>query len=108
MLDLSLIAQAANDTITLAQLPAGTGGGAGIPDIAPEAPPFADKFLDLGSAGTWVAYLACAAALVFAGAKMGWERWQGGQVESPKKMAAVIFGAIIVASAVSIVNWASA
>lgn len=98
----------AAETLTLAQLPTGTGGGAGIPEIAPEAPPFAQKFLDLGSAFTWTAYLACAAALVFAGAKMGWERWNGGQVESPKKMGAVIFGAIVVASAVSIVNWASA
>lgn len=109
MIDISILAQTASDAVLLAQqLPTGSGGGAGLPELTPVAPPFAEKFLTLGSAATWTAYLASTAALIFAGAKMGYERWQGGAVESPKKMAAVIFGAIVVASATAIINWASA
>ena len=102
--DPSLISTSAD--YILAAPPIG-GGGAGLPELTPELPPFARKFLDLGQMATWAAYLASAIALIYAGAKMGYEKYMGGQVESPKRMAAVIFGAIVVASATAIVNWAS-
>lgn len=105
--DPSLISASADYILAAPPIGGGTGGGAGLPELTPEQPPFAQKFLDLGQMATWAAYLASAIALIYAGAKMGYEKYMGGQVESPKRMAAVIFGAIVVASATAIVNWAS-
>lgn len=95
------------DSMMILALPQVPGGGAGIPEVSPTQPPFADKFLDLGSAGMWMVYLACAAGIAFAGGKMAWERYNAGSIESPKKLTGAIIGCIVVASAVSVVNWAS-
>lgn len=79
----------------------------GLTDFSPQAPELGGKDARIGGAVMWAAYFACAIAAMYAGGKMGWERWNSGSIESPKRLAGVFFGAIIVASAVTIVNWAA-
>ena len=43
--------------------------------------------------------LACVAALIYAGGKFAWEKWQNGQADSPKMLIGALVGAIVALSA---------
>ncbi|MFD3706168.1 hypothetical protein ACFWUP_23765 [Nocardia sp. NPDC058658] len=72
--------------------------------ITPTRPPGGDKLTNLVGYLSWLVMLAGIAALIYAGGKFGWERWQGGAVESPKIVFAALVGGIIATSAGVIMN----
>jgi hypothetical protein len=89
---------------TITQLAADTQTLAIEFDIQPELPPFAKGLVRLVNWLLWGAILASAAALVYAGGKMGWEKWSTGQIESAKMVAGAAVGAVISLSAQQILN----
>lgn len=72
-------------------------------DIPAVKPPGGDSLLQKLGWVRWVVTPAAVLALFIAGAKFGYEKWSHGQVESPKMVAGVIIGLIIVAAAPQIV-----
>ncbi|WP_282782181.1 MULTISPECIES: hypothetical protein [unclassified Nocardia] len=70
----------------------------------PETPPVADKLLKLVRYFTWFVLLAGTLAIIYAGGKFAWEKWQGGPLESPKRVAAALVGGIVATSAGTIMN----
>ncbi|MET7772091.1 hypothetical protein [Nocardia sp. NPDC005366] len=72
--------------------------------ITPTAPPRSGLIINLVNYLAWLVSLAGIAALIYAGGKFGWERWHGGSVESPKIIAAAMFGGILATSAGPIMN----
>lgn len=73
-------------------------------NITPEVPPGANGFLRLLNWGLWAALLACVAAIVYNGAKMGWEKWNQGATTAPKALIATLAGAVISGGANGILN----
>ncbi|WP_198428497.1 hypothetical protein [Nocardia bovistercoris] len=80
--------------VTLAQL--------GNP--TPEAPPLSDKIMQFVRYGTWFAMLSGIVAIVYAGGKFAWEKWQGSGLESPKMVAGAMIGGVVATSAGTIMN----
>ncbi|NNH70718.1 hypothetical protein HLB23_12725 [Nocardia uniformis] len=70
----------------------------------PETPPVADKLLRLVRYFTWFVLLAGTLAIIYAGGKFAWEKWQGGPLESPKRIAGALVGGIVATSAGTIMN----
>ncbi|WP_216897340.1 hypothetical protein [Nocardia alni] len=75
-----------------------------VDSIQPEAPPGSSQVLRLVRYLMWFVMLAGVAAMVYAGGKFGWEKWNGSTLESPKIVAAAAIGGIIATSASSIMN----
>ncbi|MBY8860689.1 hypothetical protein K7711_29745 [Nocardia sp. CA2R105] len=75
-----------------------------VSNPTPEAPPLAGKFMQLLHYGTWFALLSGSAALIFAGARFGWEKWDNGRVESPKMVAGALIGGVVATSAGTLMN----
>ena len=73
-------------------------------NITPEVPPGANGLLKILNWLLWGVTLACVAALVFAGGKFAWEKWQHGQADSPKMLVGAMVGAIISLSASQILS----
>ncbi|MEZ2123007.1 hypothetical protein [Corynebacterium sp. CCM 9203] len=78
---------------------------AGLTNFSPISPDLNGKDQKIGGVIMWGAYLSCAFAMMVAGGMMGWEKYNHGNIESPKKMAAVMIGAMVIASAVTLINW---
>lgn len=70
----------------------------------PETPPVADKLLKLVRYFTWFVLLSGTIAIIYAGGKFAWEKWQGGPLESPKRIAGALVGGIVATSAGTIMN----
>ncbi|MFI6871750.1 hypothetical protein [Nocardia sp. NPDC050406] len=70
----------------------------------PETPPVADKLLKLVRYFTWFVLLSGTLAIIYAGGKFAWEKWQGGPLESPKRIAGALIGGIVATSAGTIMN----
>ncbi len=93
---MSMILAAAHDTYgaVLAQL--------GNP--TPEAPPLADKILQMVRYFTWFILLAGITAITYAGGRFAWEKWSGGGLQSPKMVAGAMIGGVVATSAGTIMN----
>ena len=70
----------------------------------PEAPPIAEKFLQLVRYLTWFVLLAGICAIIYAGGKFAWEKWSGGGLQSPKMVAGAMIGGVVATSAGTIMN----
>ena len=70
----------------------------------PEAPPGAEKILQLVRYLTWFVLLSGICGIVYAGGKFAWERWTGGGLESPKMVAGAMIGGVVATSAGTIMN----
>ncbi len=92
---MSIILAAVGDTFTtLAQ----------VGNPTPEAPPLSDKIMQMVRYLTWFALLSGILAIVFAGGKFAWEKWQGGALQSPKMIAGAMVGGVVATSAGTIMN----
>lgn len=93
---MSMILAAAHDTYgaVLAQL--------GNP--TPEAPPLANKILQMVRYFTWFILLAGVTAITYAGGRFAWEKWSGGGLQSPKMVAGAMIGGVVATSAGTIMN----
>ncbi|WP_408637366.1 hypothetical protein [Nocardia aurea] len=75
-----------------------------IGNPSPEAPPVADKILQLVQYLTWFVLLSGIIAIVYAGGRFAWEKWSGGGLESPKMVAGAMIGGVVATSAGTIMN----
>ncbi|WP_019925556.1 hypothetical protein [Nocardia sp. BMG111209] len=75
-----------------------------VDSIQPEAPPGSGQFLKLIRWLMWFVMLCGVSAMIYAGGKFGWEKWNGAALESPKMVAAAAVGGVIATSASSIMN----
>ncbi|WP_433663130.1 hypothetical protein ACQPW1_13945 [Nocardia sp. CA-128927] len=92
---MSIILTSIGDTFTtLAQ----------VSNPTPEAPPLSDKLLQMVRYLTWFALLSGILAIIFAGGKFAWEKWQGGALQSPKMIAGAMIGGVVATSAGTIMN----
>ncbi len=93
---MSMILAAVHDTYgaVLAQL--------GNP--TPEAPPLADKILQMVRFFTWFILLGGITAITYAGGRFAWEKWSGGGLQSPKMVAGAMIGGVVATSAGTIMN----
>jgi hypothetical protein len=70
----------------------------------PETPPAADKLLKLVRYFTWFMLLSGTSAIIFAGGRFAWEKWNGGPLESPKIVAGALVGGLVATSAGTLMN----
>ncbi|WP_054813365.1 hypothetical protein [Nocardia arizonensis] len=92
---MSIVLTSIGDSVaTLAQL--------GNP--TPEAPPLSDKIMQFVRYATWFAMLSGIVAIIYAGGKFAWEKWQGSGLESPKMVAGAMIGGVVATSAGTIMN----
>lgn len=71
-----------------------------VPDISPIAPPGAERFLWLVNIFSWFCYLSATLGIVYGGGRFAWEKFvRGGDLESPKIIAAAMIGGIVMALA---------
>lgn len=70
----------------------------------PQAPPIADKFLQLVRYMTWFVLLSGICAIIYAGGRFAWEKWSGGGLQSPKMVAGAMIGGVVATSAGTIMN----
>jgi hypothetical protein len=89
----SMILAALHDTV-LAQIDTPT----------PEAPPLADKLLQMGSYFSWLIQLSGITAITYGGGRFAWEKWNGGGLQSPKMIASAMAGGVVATSAGTIMN----
>ena len=75
-----------------------------VDSIQPEAPPGSTQIIRLVRYLMWGVLLAGVGAIVYAGGKFGWEKWNGSALESPKMVLAAAIGGIVATSASSIMN----
>ena len=75
-----------------------------IDNPSPEAPPAADKILQMVRYLTWFVLLSGVSGITYAGGKFAWEKWSGGTLESPKRLAGAMAGGVIATSAGTIMN----
>ncbi|MBF6216311.1 hypothetical protein IU487_35565 [Nocardia puris] len=68
-------------------------------NITPTQPPGALGFLRIIDYLAWLVTLAGVAAIIYAGGRFAWERWVGGQLESPKIVAGALAGGVVAATA---------
>ncbi|MEU8895844.1 hypothetical protein [Nocardia sp. NPDC048505] len=71
---------------------------------APEAPPIADKLMQMGRYFTWLVQLSGVAAITYGGGRFAWEKWNGGSLQSPKMIAGAMTGGAVATSAGTIMN----
>ena len=91
----------AQDPVQPNDIPAPAGGGAIT--ITPIAPPGSNGLIRFLGWARWIFTIFAVLALFVAGGKFGFERWSHGAVESPKMVAGVIAGCIVVGAAPQIV-----
>ncbi|NKY89329.1 hypothetical protein [Nocardia veterana] len=70
----------------------------------PETPPAADKLLTMVRYFTWFMLLSGTTAIIFAGGRFAWEKWNGGPLESPKMVAGALIGGVVATSAGTLMN----
>ncbi|MET8874971.1 hypothetical protein ACWEO2_28715 [Nocardia sp. NPDC004278] len=70
----------------------------------PEAPPLANKILQMVRYFTWFILLAGVTAITYAGGRFAWEKWSGGGLQSPKMVAGAMIGGVVATSAGTIMN----
>jgi hypothetical protein len=70
----------------------------------PEAPPMADKVMQLGRYFTWMILLSGVTAITYGGGRFAWEKWNGGGLQSPKMIASAMAGGAVATSAGTIMN----
>ncbi|MGY4102740.1 hypothetical protein ACW2Q0_24750 [Nocardia sp. R16R-3T] len=70
----------------------------------PQAPPLADKILQMVRYFTWFVLLAGITAITYAGGRFAWEKWSGGGLQSPKMVAGAMIGGVVATSAGTIMN----
>lgn len=70
----------------------------------PEAPPMADKLLQMGRYFTWLIQLSGITAITYGGGRFAWEKWAGGGLQSPKMIASAMAGGAVATSAGTIMN----
>ncbi|MET8650765.1 MULTISPECIES: hypothetical protein [Nocardia] len=75
-----------------------------IGNPSPEAPPLADKIMQLVRYLTWFVLLSGILAIVYAGGRFAWEKWSGGGLQSPKMVAGAMIGGVVATSAGTIMN----
>jgi len=75
-----------------------------IGNPTPEAPPVADKILQMVRYFTWFILLAGVTAITYAGGRFAWEKWSGGGLQSPKMVAGAMIGGVVATSAGTIMN----
>lgn len=73
-------------------------------NVTPEAPPNSGGFLRLVRWLMWGVVLAGVAAIIYAGGKFGWEKYNGGVLESPKIVVGALIGGALAASAGTLIN----
>jgi 4-hydroxybenzoate polyprenyltransferase len=73
-------------------------------NVAPEAPPAADRIMRLLRWMMWFVMLSGLTGIIFAGGKFAWEKWTGGALESPKMVAGAAIGGVVATSAGTIMN----
>ncbi|MEU8899190.1 hypothetical protein [Nocardia sp. NPDC048505] len=91
---MSLILCALQDTV-MAQV---------VGNPAPEAPPLADKLMQMGRYFTWLVQLSGITAITYGGGRFAWEKWNGGGLQSPKMIASAMAGGAVATSAGTIMN----
>ncbi|GAB2662620.1 hypothetical protein ACWDYH_08400 [Nocardia goodfellowii] len=91
---MSLILCALQDTV-VAQV---------VGNPAPEAPPLADKLMQMGRYFTWLVQLSGITAITYGGGRFAWEKWNGGGLQSPKMIAGAMAGGAVATSAGTIMN----
>ncbi|WP_174553603.1 hypothetical protein [Nocardia arizonensis] len=75
-----------------------------IGNPSPEAPPLADKILQMVRYLTWFVLLSGIGAIIYAGGRFAWEKWSGGGLQSPKMVAGAMIGGVVATSAGTIMN----
>ncbi len=75
-----------------------------VSNPTPQAPPLASKIMQLVRYCTWFALLSGTTALIFAGGRFAWEKWNGGPLESPKMVAGALVGGLVATSAGTLMN----
>ena len=75
-----------------------------IDNPTPEAPPNSDKILQMVRYLTWMVLLSGVCGVTYAGGRFAWEKWNGGQLDSPKMLAGAMLGGVIATSAGTIMN----
>jgi hypothetical protein len=75
-----------------------------IGNPSPETPPAADKLMKLGRYFTWFTLLSGVSAITYGGGRFAWEKWSGGNLESPKMVAGAMIGGTVATSAGTIMN----
>ncbi|WP_206045895.1 hypothetical protein [Nocardia mangyaensis] len=70
----------------------------------PEAPPMADKVMQLSRYFTWGILLSGVTAITYGGGRFAWEKWNGGGLQSPKMIASAMAGGAVATSAGTIMN----
>ncbi|WP_410875224.1 hypothetical protein [Nocardia sp. A7] len=75
-----------------------------IGNPTPEAPPLANKIMQMVSYLTWFILLSGIIAITVAGGKFAWEKWTGGSMQSPKMVAGAMIGGVVATSAGTIMN----
>ncbi|NUS43520.1 MAG: hypothetical protein HOQ24_07525 [Mycobacteriaceae bacterium] len=73
-------------------------------NVAPEAPPAADRLMKLVRWFMWFVMLSGLTGIIYAGGKFAWEKWTGGSLESPQRIAGAAIGGVVATSAGSIMN----
>ncbi|MFE3445767.1 MULTISPECIES: hypothetical protein [Nocardia] len=75
-----------------------------IGNPTPEAPPLADKIMQLTRYLTWFVLLSGITAITYGGGRFAWEKWSGGGLQSPKMVAGAMAGGVVATSAGTIMN----
>ncbi|WP_433678817.1 hypothetical protein [Nocardia sp. CA-119907] len=75
-----------------------------VTNYQPEAPPGSDGLEKLVRYLMWFVLLSGVSAMIFAGGKFAWEKWQAGMIESPKMIVGALIGGIVATSAGTIMN----
>jgi hypothetical protein len=75
-----------------------------IDNPTPEAPPMADKLLQMGSYFSWLIQLSGITAITYGGGRFAWEKWNGGGLQSPKMIASAMAGGVVATGAGTIMN----
>lgn len=68
-------------------------------NYTPEAPPSAGGIQKLVRYLMWFVLLSGVTAIIFAGGRFAWEKWYGGQLESPRMVLGALIGGIVATSA---------
>ncbi|AFU01393.1 hypothetical protein O3I_017160 [Nocardia brasiliensis ATCC 700358] len=91
--NVSMILAALHDTVL-----------AEVSNPSPEAPPLADKLMQMGRYFTWLVQLSGITAITYGGGRFAWEKWSGGGLQSPKMIASAMAGGAVATSAGTIMN----
>ena len=73
-------------------------------NYTPEAPPNPGGIEKLVRYLMWFVLLSGVSAIIFAGGKFAWEKWFGGQLESPRMVLGALIGGIVATSAGTLMN----